>query len=60
MAQANTVEGMREDVMWCASKLQDSEAKIAAALAADPTARKEMRQLVGDLFSLIEVLVSED
>lgn len=59
MAKRNTVEGMREDVMWCASQLQNHEAKIAAAISADPQAAKEMQQLIGDLFSLLEVIVDD-
>lgn len=53
------VEKAREDLMWVASQIQNKPEAFAKALAEDETTRKELKTLVGDLFSLAEVVVSD-
>lgn len=53
------VENLREDVMWCAAQLQNHPEKFEKAMQ-DATTAKELRQLVGDLFSLCEVIVDDE
>jgi len=50
---------IQEDIMWCATQFQNQPDKIARALQ-DKDTRKEFEKLVGDLFSLIAVIVTND
>ncbi len=52
------VERFREDVIAVASKMQNDPAAFADALR-DRHTTKEMQRLVGDLFSLAEVIVND-
>lgn len=54
-SEPRITEALREDVMACASMLQNHPAKFTQALC-DPTTRKEMRQLVRDLFELCQII----
>ena len=54
------VEAFRADLMWCASKLQNDPGRFERALVADHDTYKEFRRLIGDLYSLIEVIIGED
>lgn len=54
------VNGFREDLMWCASQIQNDPARFEQAIQSDPETYKELRRLTGDLFSLVEVIMGED
>ena len=47
-----------EDLAWILDKCSD-RSKLIAALDSDPDALKEWRSLIGDLFSLIEVIYAD-
>jgi hypothetical protein len=53
------VNGYREDLAWVAGNLQNHPDRFARVIASDPDTRKEFGRLVGDLFSLVEVIMTE-
>ena len=56
---ARQIDNARQDLLWVASQLQNDPKRYQRALA-DKTTRREFTRLVGDLFSLIEVISQEE
>lgn len=50
------VKKFHEDLLWCASQMQNSPDKFSEAMK-DKHTRRELNQLANDLFSLCEVIV---
>ena len=59
-AALRAVDKMREDLAYCASLMQNHPQQFATALAADSRTLREMKSLVGDLFSLCEVIRDDE
>ena len=57
---ATQLRGFREDLLFVVSQLQNREIQLANALATDRRSFREMKALVSDLFSLVEVLRDEE